>query len=257
MYAIVKTGGKQYRVERGQRLLIERLAVEEGSNVMLEPILYRSEEAVFDRAGLERVQVTAKVLAHVRGEKLRVFKFKPKRGYKRRTGHRQDLTQIEVTEIVLGTSARPAAKPDAAAPAPQRPATAKPSAPKATTKPSAEKAAAEPGEPHARGTATEEPRRAPRRRPLRNRKRRNRKLQNRQPQNRRLRNRKLRNRKPRQRKRRNRKRRKRRLRKRGPGKRRRRNRLPTTAPRRERRMAHKKGSDRAATDATPTLSDWA
>ena len=157
MYAIVKTGGKQYRVERGQRLLIERLAVEEGSNVMLEPILYRSEEAVFDRAGLERVQVTAKVLAHVRGEKLRVFKFKPKRGYKRRTGHRQDLTQIEVTEIVLGTSARPAAKPDAAAPAPQRPATAKPSAPKATTNPSAEKAAAEPGEPHARGTATEEP----------------------------------------------------------------------------------------------------
>ena len=48
MYAIVKTGGKQYRVERGQRLLIERLAVEEGANVTLEPILYRSEEAVFD-----------------------------------------------------------------------------------------------------------------------------------------------------------------------------------------------------------------
>ena len=82
MYAIVKTGGKQYRVERGQRLLIERLAVEEGANVTLEPILYRSDEAVFDRAGLERVKVTAKVLAHVRGEKLRVFKFKPKRGYK-------------------------------------------------------------------------------------------------------------------------------------------------------------------------------
>ncbi|HEY2142590.1 MAG TPA: 50S ribosomal protein L21 [Solirubrobacteraceae bacterium] len=102
MYAIVKTGGKQYRVERGQRLLIERLAVEEGANVVLEPILYRSEETVFDKAGLEQVQVTAKVLAHVRGEKLRVFKFKPKRGYKRRTGHRQDLTRIEVTEITAG-----------------------------------------------------------------------------------------------------------------------------------------------------------
>jgi len=99
MYAIVKTGGKQYRVERGQRLLIERLAVEEGASVALEPILYRSDEAVFDRAGLQNVKVTAKVLAHVRGEKLRVFKFKPKRGYKRRTGHRQELTQIEVTEI--------------------------------------------------------------------------------------------------------------------------------------------------------------
>ncbi|MCW3067558.1 MAG: ribosomal protein [Solirubrobacterales bacterium] len=102
MYAIVKTGGKQYRVERGQRLLIERLAVEEGADVALEPILYRSEEAVFDKDGLAAVTVTAKVIAHVRGEKLRVFKFKPKRGYKRRTGHRQDLTQIEVTEITAG-----------------------------------------------------------------------------------------------------------------------------------------------------------
>ena len=102
MYAIVKTGGKQYRVERGQRLLVERLAAEAGSDVTLEPILYRSDEAVFDKAGLESVQVTAKVVAHVRGEKLRVFKFKPKRGYKRRTGHRQDLTQIEVTDIAHG-----------------------------------------------------------------------------------------------------------------------------------------------------------
>src|SRR5271165_3628067 len=119
MYAIVKTGGKQYRVERGQQLLIERLAVEEGADVALEPILYRSEEAVFDKAGLKNVKVTAKVLAHVRGERLRVFKFKPKRGYKRRTGHRQDLTRIEVTEI-SAASAKAAAKavraPKAASP---------------------------------------------------------------------------------------------------------------------------------------------
>jgi len=112
MYAIVKTGGKQYRVERGQRLLVERLAVDEGADVALEPILYRSDEPVFDKAGLESVKVTAKVVAHVRGEKLRVFKFKPKRGYKRRTGHRQDLTQIEVTEIALG-KAKAAAKASA------------------------------------------------------------------------------------------------------------------------------------------------
>ena len=102
MYAIVKTGGKQYRVERGQTLLVERLAVDEGGNVALEPILYRSDEAVFDAAGLKKVKVTAKVLSHERGEKLRVFKFKPKRGYKRRTGHRQELTKIEVTEISAG-----------------------------------------------------------------------------------------------------------------------------------------------------------
>jgi large subunit ribosomal protein L21 len=110
MYAIVKTGGKQYRVERGQQLLIERLPVEEGADVALEPILYRSEEAVFDKAGLEKVKVTAKVLAHVRGEKLRVFKFKPKRGYRRRNGHRQSLTRIEVTEIALAPGKAPPAR---------------------------------------------------------------------------------------------------------------------------------------------------
>jgi large subunit ribosomal protein L21 len=138
MYAIVKTGGKQYRVERGQRLLVERLAAEAGSDVRLEPILYRSDEAVCDKAGLESVQVTAKVLAHVRGEKLRVFKFKPKRGYKRRTGHRQDLTQIEVTDISQGKAKAAAAKT-----APEKPAAAKaPAAKTPADKPAAGKAAA-------------------------------------------------------------------------------------------------------------------
>jgi large subunit ribosomal protein L21 len=120
MYAIVKTGGKQYRVERGQQLLVERLAAEEGAEVTLEPILYRSEEAVFDADGLSAVKVTARVVGHVRGEKLRVFKFKPKRGYKRRTGHRQELTRIEVTEIAHGAGkrrspAKPAKAPEAKA----------------------------------------------------------------------------------------------------------------------------------------------
>jgi len=128
MYAIVKTGGKQYRVERGQTLLVERLAVDEGGDVALEPILYRSEEAVFDAVGLKKVKVTAKVLAHERGEKLRVFKFKPKRGYKRRNGHRQELTRIEVTDISLGGAAKAAAKPS-----------------KPASKPAAKPAAAESG----------------------------------------------------------------------------------------------------------------
>jgi large subunit ribosomal protein L21 len=116
MYAIVKTGGKQYRVERGQTLLVERLAAEQGASVALQPLMYRSEEAVFDSKGLEQVKVTAKILDHVRGEKLRVVKFKPKRGYKRRTGHRQDLTRIEITDIALATSKAPrkTTKPDAA-----------------------------------------------------------------------------------------------------------------------------------------------
>jgi large subunit ribosomal protein L21 len=117
MYAIVRTGGKQYRVERGQRLLIERLAAKEGAEVSLEPLLYRSEEAVLDRAGLAQVKVTAKVIEHVRGEKLRVFKFKPKRGYRRRTGHRQELTRIEVTDI---SQQRRRSGADAAAQAPAK-----------------------------------------------------------------------------------------------------------------------------------------
>jgi large subunit ribosomal protein L21 len=152
MYAIVKTGGKQYRVERGQRLLVERLSANEGADVSLEPILYRSDEPVFDKAGLDSVTVTAKVVAHVRGEKLRVFKFKPKRGYKRRTGHRQDLTQIEVTEITQGkakAAAKPAAEKPAAAEAPTaKTPTAK--APAAKAKPAAAKAPAAKAKPAAK-----------------------------------------------------------------------------------------------------------
>jgi len=106
MYAIIKTGGKQYRVEQGQRLLIERLPDAEGATVALEPILFRSDEAVFDADGLAKVEVQATILGHVRGPKLRVFKFKPKRGYRRRTGHRQELTQIEVTKLGLRGRAR-------------------------------------------------------------------------------------------------------------------------------------------------------
>ncbi len=112
MYAIVKTGGKQYRVERGQTLLVERLPEAEGASVALQPLMYRSDETVLDEAGLAQVKVTAKVLAHVRGEKLRVFKFKPKRGYKRRTGHRQELTRIEVTDITAGKAKAAKAKAD-------------------------------------------------------------------------------------------------------------------------------------------------
>jgi large subunit ribosomal protein L21 len=139
MYAIVKTGGKQYRVERGQTLLVERLAAEQGSSVALEPILFRSDDAVFDAVGLKKVKVTAKVVAHERGEKLRVFKFKPKRGYKRRTGHRQELTRIEVTDISMGgakeTAAKSSAKPTAAEPVVEEAQVAKPAVAKASIKP--------------------------------------------------------------------------------------------------------------------------
>jgi large subunit ribosomal protein L21 len=104
MYAIVKTGGKQYRVERGQSLLVERLPAAEGEAVDLRPLLVVDGSSVVDSAEeLSGATVAARVLAHERGPKLRVVKFKPKRGYKRRTGHRQELTRIEVTEISAGS----------------------------------------------------------------------------------------------------------------------------------------------------------
>jgi len=111
MYAIVKTGGKQYRVEQGQSLLIERLgAAAEGETVTLSPLLCVDGENVVDGDDLDKVSVQARVVGHERGPKLRVVKFKPKRGYKRRTGHRQELTRIEVTEINLGARKASASK---------------------------------------------------------------------------------------------------------------------------------------------------
>ena len=110
MYAIVKTGGKQYRVEQGQWLLVERLPGDEGSSVALEPLLYVDGSDVVDGEDLSTVKVEAKLVAHERGPKLRIVKFKPKRGYKRRTGHRQELTRIEVTKIGLRAARATAAK---------------------------------------------------------------------------------------------------------------------------------------------------
>jgi large subunit ribosomal protein L21 len=110
-YAIVKTGGKQYRVEEGQTLLVERLREDEGAKVALDPLLYRDDKQVLDGSDLSKVKVEAKVVGHERGPKIHVLKFKPKRGYKRRTGHRQELTRIEVTGIKLAARRAPAKKP--------------------------------------------------------------------------------------------------------------------------------------------------
>ncbi len=99
MYAIVKTGGKQYRVEEGTTLFVERLTAEQGATVPLEPILFRGDDAVFDADGLSTVTVEAEVVEHVRGPKIRIFKYKPKQGYRRRAGHRQELTRLKVTSL--------------------------------------------------------------------------------------------------------------------------------------------------------------
>jgi large subunit ribosomal protein L21 len=130
MYTIIKTGGKQYRVEEEQTLLIERLPEAEGARVNLQPLLYVDGEEVFDGDELASVTVQATIVAHERGPKLRIVKFKPKRGYKRRTGHRQELTRIRVTSIKRSASKpRKTAKAASAASS----AGAEPAAPDETT----------------------------------------------------------------------------------------------------------------------------
>jgi large subunit ribosomal protein L21 len=102
MYAIVKVGGKQYRVEKGDTLLVDRLRAEEGDKLPLEPLLYADgKKTFFDGTDLQKVKVDAVVRRHERGPKLHILKFKPKKGYKRRTGHRSELTRIEIGDIKL------------------------------------------------------------------------------------------------------------------------------------------------------------
>ncbi len=116
MYAIVKVGGKQYRVEKGDTLVVDRMPDAEGAKVTLEPLLFRSDKTVFDGADLGKVKVEAVVTGHERGKKIRVIKFKPKRGYKRTNGHRSELTRLEIKDIKMGASrSGAAAKPDAEA----------------------------------------------------------------------------------------------------------------------------------------------
>jgi len=100
MYAIVKVGGKQYRVETGDSLVVDRMREDEGAKVALQPLLLADgDNTVFEGDELEKVKVEATVSGHERGEKVRVLKFKPKSNYKRHQGHRSELTRLEIGEI--------------------------------------------------------------------------------------------------------------------------------------------------------------
>ncbi len=122
-YAIISLGGKQYRVQEGQRLLVDRLPHAE-SKTFHPPILFMGGDGAveFSPKGAE---VTARVVQHVLGDKIRIGKYKPKTGYRRHTGHRSHLSQIEIESIA---AKKAAAKPktEAAKPAPTAKAEAKP-----------------------------------------------------------------------------------------------------------------------------------
>src|SRR5690349_8854183 len=96
-YAIVESGGKQYRAEKGATLLVDRLPDDEGAKVALRPVMFAGDgDVVVDSSGLEKVKVEATVSEHLRGEKIRVFKYRAKKGYRKRQGHRSALTKLEI-----------------------------------------------------------------------------------------------------------------------------------------------------------------
>ena len=100
MYAIVRTGGKQYRVAEGDVIAVEKLDVAPGGEVALPAILLVDDGSVTsDAAALAKVSVTAEVVAQTKGPKIKIHKFKNKTGYHKRMGHRQKLTQVKVTAI--------------------------------------------------------------------------------------------------------------------------------------------------------------
>jgi large subunit ribosomal protein L21 len=111
-YAIISIGGKQYRVREGERLLVDRLTTDAGKTFHPD-VLFLGGDG--DGTLAPRSQVTAKVLDHVRGDKVRIGKYRPKTGYRRHTGFRASLSQIEIQSI--GAAKRAAAAPEKETPA--------------------------------------------------------------------------------------------------------------------------------------------
>ena len=100
MYAIIKTGGNQYKVSEGDVLFIEKLAAEEGEAVKFEEVLaVGGEKTVIGTPVVDGASVDAKVLENGKAKKVIVFKYKPKKGYKKKQGHRQPYTKIQIEKI--------------------------------------------------------------------------------------------------------------------------------------------------------------
>jgi large subunit ribosomal protein L21 len=102
VYAIVETGGKQYRVEPGTVLALERLPGEKGSRVELDRVLLVSDggSVKVGHPTVSGARVVSEILAQTRGDKIDVFKFKKRKKYRRKTGHRQEQTTVRIAEIV-------------------------------------------------------------------------------------------------------------------------------------------------------------
>jgi large subunit ribosomal protein L21 len=133
-YAVIESGGKQYKVEKGSSLLVDRLPAAQGDKVTLRAVMYRGDDVIAGPADLEKVKVEATVAEHLRGPKIKVFKYKPKKGYRRRAGHRSELTKLEVTEVTMSSRKVAAPKGEAGEGKPAKKAASKPAAKKAAAK---------------------------------------------------------------------------------------------------------------------------
>jgi len=100
MYAIVATGGKQYKVEEGDVLDVEKLEGEAGTAVELPVVMIAGDKAVVtDAKKLAKAKVSAEIVDQFKGDKVVIFKFKKRKGYKRTRGHRQNLTRLRITKL--------------------------------------------------------------------------------------------------------------------------------------------------------------
>jgi large subunit ribosomal protein L21 len=105
VYAIVKTGGKQYKVAVGDVVEVEKVPGDVGAPVALPAVLLvDGTDVTSDAAALAGVSVSGEVVAHTKGPKIRIMNYKNKTGYKRRMGHRQQLSQVRVTDISTGST---------------------------------------------------------------------------------------------------------------------------------------------------------
>lgn len=100
MYAIIKTGGKQYCVEEGKKISVEKIDAQVGEEVCFDEVLLVSgDETKVGQPTVAGAKVTAKVVEHGKGIKIRIFKYKAKSNYRRRQGHRQPYTMVEIEKI--------------------------------------------------------------------------------------------------------------------------------------------------------------
>lgn len=101
MYAVIKTGGKQYRVAAGEKIKVEQIPADVGSEITLDQVLMvgEGESVKIGTPLVSGAKVTAKVLAHGRGEKVKIFKMRRRKHYQKHQGHRQNFTEIEISGI--------------------------------------------------------------------------------------------------------------------------------------------------------------